>query len=147
MTVFSHPMNSSSKEIMGAIKQQEKIWPPPIPFAKACKSKSKMTTKSSGTESNDVEDKTKYLTVEIRFEPRDPDSQTYEEKSINTMVMVHPKRGFVIANKLRSSSKKQRLLETTLTMSLCVIASTKPLCESPQRRNTPELIICAQCRI
>ena len=81
MTVFSRPTNANSQEIMKAIKQQEKMWPPPIPFAKARSSKSKTTTKEkTSSASADDDDKTAYLTVEIKFNPDDEDSQTYEEK-------------------------------------------------------------------
>ena len=78
MTVFSHFLDSKDK-IMEGIKQQGKIWPPPIPFI-SLKSK-KTNGKSKATvEDSDGEDKTKYLTVKVKFNPMDKDSEDYDEK-------------------------------------------------------------------
>ena len=111
MTVFSRPANSSSKEIMGAIKQQERMWPPPIPFAKARKKKSKTSKKLSGNDSDDDEDKTKYLKVDINFDPSNPKRVKHtKKKSISMKETEHQKSGFVTENKWRNFLKKPDVL-------------------------------------
>lgn len=78
MTIFSRLL--SSKEIVAGIKQQEKVWPPPISFAPRTEKSKGKSKASKGHESDDEDDKTRYLTVKVKFSPNDPTSNEYDEK-------------------------------------------------------------------
>ena len=77
MAVFSRFV-SGTKNIMDAIKHQEKVWPPPIPLVpKTLKSMDK--SENSKLQVPELKDKTKYLTVNIKYNPNDENSNEYEE--------------------------------------------------------------------
>jgi hypothetical protein len=71
---------SDQNAILDGIKQQEKMWPPPIAFhPKSEKTKGK-TTKSEHDSDDDTDTKKKYLKVNILFDPDEPEGDSYEEK-------------------------------------------------------------------
>ena len=78
MTIFSK-LNIDYDEVHKQIKQQEKIWPPAIPYAGLNMSRDKKSKDSADKSSKD-EDKSNYRTFEIPLDRDDEDSDTFDLK-------------------------------------------------------------------
>ena len=73
MTLFSK-FAGDSKTIRNGLREQERIWPPPVSFV-AWTTKTKKV-KSKDTSDDDDSDTTR--SFEILLDPNDPDSDTYK---------------------------------------------------------------------
>ena len=76
MTLFSK-LIGDSKAIRDGLREQERIWPPPVSFT----SKSKKTKKSTKSKDND-NDSDAYRTFNIDLDPNDDDSDSYKMKVV-----------------------------------------------------------------
>ena len=73
---LSKTIIESNGNLRERIRQKEKVWPPPIPYAPK-----KKGSKAKGSDSkDDDEDKTKYITLDIKMDPTKEGSDTYEKK-------------------------------------------------------------------
>lgn len=79
MASFLRYGTSSNRDIRERIKKGEQQWPPPVLFA-PLSTKAVGKTSSFETDSDNEKDKTSYVTIEIRFDPDDEESETYDEK-------------------------------------------------------------------
>lgn len=78
MTVFSK-LSGNTKSIRDGLKEQERIWPPPVSFtSKVSRKTFQQGKKSSSSEKSDDSDH--YRSFEIPLDPADADSDTYTMK-------------------------------------------------------------------
>lgn len=88
MTTFSKLATSSQTQAVASVRESEKTWPPPIPFAFKS-SKNDSTTKSSKSSDDDENDKTKVVKFDVPLDPTDKEGATYVQ-SIKTFSDGNP---------------------------------------------------------